>query len=89
MQQVAVHLRLDEDEVDKDYDKVVLNILVAKLTAVAAHSQSDVMAAGLVTGTRVLGPERLDRVLTLDADGHRVELPCGLREAGKRLKLSD
>lgn len=71
MQQVAVDLRLDEDEVDKDDDKVMLNILVAELAAVATNGQPDIVSAGLVTRARVLGPERLDWVLALDADGHR------------------
>lgn len=70
MQQVAVDLGLDENQVDEDDDKVVFDILVAELAAVAAYCQSDVVAAGLVTGARVLGPECLDGVLALDADGH-------------------
>lgn len=71
VQQVSVHLRLDEDEVDKDDDKVVLDILVAEPAAVATDRQPDVVPAGPVAGTRVLRPERLHRVLALDADGHR------------------
>lgn len=40
---------LDEDEVDEDDDKVVLDILVAEAAAVFTHRQTDVVAAGLVT----------------------------------------
>lgn len=71
VQQMAVDLRLDEDQVDKDDDKIVLDILVAKLATVPADRQSDVVSTRLVTCARVLGPERLDGVLALDADGHR------------------
>lgn len=34
----------------------MLDVLVAEAAAVAAHSQPDVVSAGLVTGARVLGP---------------------------------
>lgn len=49
VQQVAVDLGLDQDEVDEQHDKVVLDVLVAEAAAVLAHRQADVVAAGLVT----------------------------------------
>jgi len=62
------HLRLDQDQVDKQHDKVVLDILVAEAAAVLAHRQPDVVPARLVAAA--LAPERLDRVPAFYADGH-------------------
>lgn len=42
------HLRLNQDQVDKQHDKVVLDILVTESPAVLAYRQADVVAAGLV-----------------------------------------
>lgn len=70
MQQVAVDLGLDEDEVDEEDDEVVLDVLVAEPAAVLAHRQPDVVPARRVPRPRVLRPEGLDRVPALDADGH-------------------
>lgn len=70
MQQVAVDLGLDEDEVDEEHHEVVLDILVAEAPALLAHRQPDVVSARRVPGSRVLRPQRLDRVPALDADRH-------------------
>lgn len=64
------YLWLDQDQVDEEHDKVMLDVLVAEAAAVAAHCQADVVAARLVARTRVLRPQRLDRVPALDADRH-------------------
>jgi hypothetical protein len=45
MQQMAVNLGLDEDEVDEEDDKVMLDVLVAEAAAVATHGQPDVVPA--------------------------------------------
>lgn len=70
VQQMPIHLGLDEDEVDEEDNEVVLDVLVAEATAVLAHRQPDVVPARRVTGARVLRPQRLHRVPALDADGH-------------------
>lgn len=62
------HLRLDQDEVDEQHDKVVLDVLVAEAPAVLADRQPDVVAARLVAAA--LAPERLDGVSALNADRH-------------------
>jgi dihydroxyacetone kinase len=50
------YLRLNQDEVDKEHHKVVLDVLVAKVAAVAAHSQADVVSTRRVTRPGVLRP---------------------------------
>lgn len=70
MQQVAVHLGLDEDEVDEQHDEVVLDVLVAEPAAVLAHRQPDIVPARRVARPLVLRPERLHRRPALDADRH-------------------
>lgn len=71
VQQVAVDLGLDEHQVDEEHDVVMLDVFVAEAAAVAAHRQADVVAARLVAGARVLGPQRLDGVAAFYADRHR------------------
>jgi hypothetical protein len=60
MQQVAVHLRLDEHQVDEHDDIVMLDVLVAKVAAFLAHRQPNiVLRPGPSLGapcTRVLRP---------------------------------
>ena len=65
---VATHLRFDQDQVDKQHDEIVLDVLVAEAAAVLAHRQPDVVATRLVAAA--LAPERLDGVPALYADGH-------------------
>lgn len=48
-QQQATHLRLDQDQIDKQDNIVMLNIFVAKAAAVLADREPDVVAARLVT----------------------------------------
>ena len=71
MQQVAVDLGLDEDEVDEDDHEVVLHVLVAEAAAALAHRQPDVVPARRVARPLVLRPERLHRRPALDTDRHR------------------
>lgn len=69
---MTVDLRFDQDEIDKEDDKVMLYIFVAEPTTVLAHRQPDIMPTGLVSSTRVLRPQRRDWVSALNADGHGV-----------------
>ena len=71
MQQVAVDLGLDEDEVDEEHDEVMLDVLVAEPPAVLAYRQPDVVPARRVPRPLVLRPERLHRRPALDTDRHR------------------
>lgn len=68
MQQVAIHLWLDQHQVNEHDDEVVLDIFVAEPAAVLAHGQPDIVARGLVA--RAFAPERLDGVPAFDADRH-------------------
>lgn len=70
MQQMSVHLRFDQDEVDEQHHKVVLDVLVAEPAAVLAHRQADIVARRLVACA--LAPESLDGVFAFDADWHGV-----------------
>lgn len=62
------HLRLNQHQVDKQHDEVMLDVLVAEAPAVATDRQADIRAR--VPRARVLRPERPDGVAALDADGH-------------------
>jgi hypothetical protein len=48
----------------------MFDILVAEAATVAAHSESDIVSAGLVSCARICSPERLDRMSAFDADWH-------------------
>lgn len=50
------YLRLDQNQIYEKHDEVMLNILVAKPSAVAADRQPNIVSAGLITSTRILGP---------------------------------
>lgn len=69
---MPIDLRLDQDEIDKQHDEVMLDIFIAEAPAVLADGQAYVVAARRVARARVLRPKRLDRVAALDADGHFV-----------------
>lgn len=43
------YLRLDQDQIDKQNDKVVLDIFVTEAATVLAHRQPDVVSGRLVT----------------------------------------
>lgn len=64
------YLGLYKNQIDEQYDKVMLDILVAEAAAVATHGESDIVSAGLVPCARVCRPERLDRVPALNTNGH-------------------
>lgn len=48
----------------------MLDIFVAETPTVATHRQTNVVSARLIADTRVLSPECLDGMATLDANGH-------------------
>lgn len=50
MKQVAVDLGFDQNQVNEEHDEIVLDILVAKVAAISADGQADVVPAGLVIG---------------------------------------
>lgn len=43
------YLRFDQDEINEEYDEVMLDIFVTEAAAVLAHRQSDVVSSRLVT----------------------------------------
>jgi hypothetical protein len=58
----SFYLRLYEHEVDKDYDKVVLDIFVGESLAARTLRQPDAFALGAVIGTTVGAVQVRDRV---------------------------
>jgi hypothetical protein len=66
----ATYLRLDQDQIDEQHDKVMLDILVGKAFAPWALRESHAFAECLVIGFAVCGIECADRIATLDADWH-------------------
>ncbi len=44
------YLWLDQDQIDKQDDKVMLDVFVAEAAAVLAHREADIVATGFVTG---------------------------------------
>lgn len=50
------HLWLDQNQVDEQHDKIMLDIFITKVPAVATHRQPDVVAARLIARARVLRP---------------------------------
>lgn len=50
------YLWLDQDQVYEKNDKIMLNVFIAEATAVATNSQSNIVSAGLVSCSGILGP---------------------------------
>lgn len=68
MEEVAEDLGLNEDEVDEEDDKVMLDVFVGEAAAVLADGEAH--AVVFVVGAGVLRVQRLDGVAAFDADGH-------------------
>jgi hypothetical protein len=64
------YLRLDQDQINEQHDKVMLDILVGKAFAPWALRESYAFAESLVIGFAVRGIKCADRIATLDADWH-------------------
>lgn len=56
------YLRFDKHEVDKDHDKVILDIFVGEPLAARTLRQSDAFALGAVIGTTVGAVQVRDRI---------------------------
>lgn len=64
------YLRLDQDQVNEQHNKVVLDVLVGELLAARTLCQAHTLAQCAVVGFRVLGVQCFDGVAALYADGH-------------------
>jgi len=64
------HLRLDQHEIDKQHDIVMLDVLVGEPFTVGTLRQPDPFAERAVVGLAVRRVESGDRVGTCDADWH-------------------
>lgn len=68
----SAYLRLNEQQVNEEHDKVIFNVFVGKPLAPGALRQSHTLALGPVIGTTVGAVEVRDRIGALDANRHRV-----------------
>jgi hypothetical protein len=66
------YLRLDQHQINKQYNVVMLYVFIAEASAVLADGEADSMAAGSVICTGVFGVEGLDGIATFYADWHRI-----------------
>jgi hypothetical protein len=80
VEEMPIDLRLDEDEVDEEHDKVMLYVLIAETTAITTDGESDAVAAGLVSCARA--PQCANWRATFYADGHFQQSSCFEAVAG-------
>lgn len=64
------YLRLDQNQIDKKHNKVMLNVFVAESPAVLAHSEAHAMACRLVICARVLCVQSLHWIPAFYTDRH-------------------
>ena len=64
------YLWLDQNQINEQHNKVMLDVLVGELLAARTLCQAYTFAQRAVVGFRVFGVQRLDRVPTLYTDGH-------------------
>lgn len=69
---IYTHLRLDQNQVDKQYDKVILDVFVRKVLAARTLCQAHAFAQRSIIGTAVSAVQVGNRIGAFDADGHRV-----------------
>ena len=81
-------LRLDQDHVDKEHDKVVLDVFVGKALAARTLCQTDAPAERTVVGAAVGGVERADGEGALDADEWRRWVGRRRHVSGRRYRVS-
>lgn len=53
---MPIDLGFNQDQIDEEHDKVMLDIFVAEAAAFTADGQTDVVPARFVAGARVRGP---------------------------------
>jgi len=70
-EEISTHLRLDQDQINKQNHKVMLDIFITESPAILAHSQPDIVARRLIAAS--FAPECLDWVAALDAYRHRIQ----------------
>lgn len=77
---MTIHLWLNQDEIDKQHDEVMLDVLVCEPLALWALRESDAFAKGAIISFGVGCVERFDGVAARNADWH-----CGCRRRELRL----
>lgn len=53
---MTIDLGFDQDEIDEQHHEIVLDVFVAKVAAISANGQADVVTARLVISIGVFGP---------------------------------
>ena len=66
----SLYLWFDQNKIDKQHDKIMLDIFIRKALASRALRESHTFAQGAVVGFTVSCIETADRVSTLYADWH-------------------
>ena len=74
VQQMPVHLRLDQHQINEQDYGIVLNVFVAEAAAVLADREAHSMAGGFVVGAGVFGVQSLDGIAALYADRHFIDV---------------
>lgn len=72
MQQMPIHLRLDQNQVDEYDYKVMFDVFVAEVSAVLAYCQAYAVAARVLIGALIFGIECFDGEAAFYADWHRI-----------------
>jgi len=69
-EEVPVHLRLDQDQVNEQHDEVMLDVFVGKPLAARTLGEPDAFAQRPVIRLAVCRVQLVDRIATLNTYGH-------------------
>lgn len=81
---MAIHLWLDQDQINEQDYGIMLYVFIAEPSAILAHCEPHSMAAGLVIGAGIFGIEGLDWIAAFYADWHFIDgsmLPVSSRNS--------
>lgn len=86
---VMAYLRLDQDEVDEQHDKIMLDVFVSEPLASWTLCQPDALSQGAIVGFAVGSVERPQRISALNAYRHSgcEKVSCGGRLSYRTLEM--
>jgi hypothetical protein len=87
--QRSADLRLDQDQVDEQDDKVMFDVFVGEAATLRTLGQTHAFAQGSVVGLAVLGVEGIDGMSAFDADGHRPDESGSQKGASSKVGTDD
>lgn len=84
-QQVPIHLRLDQDKIDEQHDKIMLDIFICEALAARTLCQAHTFAERAIIGFAVRSVELVHTVAAFNAKWHRADasLPWATRLVGR------